>query len=131
MSRSCNLYGLSVSLRTTLQEVASKLISASVGKDENGDPINPMDAHFRSLRLSSMEPVTPKTKEYSALETYVRDTHGSTHHVKVQIMNAFRVERCVYFIDPTSPNGKYLLLPVQTRRNRCLDEGRARLPGRR
>ncbi|KAJ3533877.1 hypothetical protein NM688_g7220 [Phlebia brevispora] len=74
-------------------EVASKLIDANVGKDENGNPINPVDAHFRSLNLTSMEPVAPETREFNALETYLRDTHGHTHHVKVEIQNAFRVER--------------------------------------
>ena len=40
-----------------------------------------------------MEPVLPSSKEYSALETYMRDTHGSTHHIAVDILHAYRVER--------------------------------------
>ncbi|THH00346.1 hypothetical protein EW026_g2179 [Hermanssonia centrifuga] len=74
-------------------EVASKLIASSVGKDEDGNPLNPIDAHFSSLRLSSMEPIGRKTKEFGTLETYVRETHGTTHHIKVDVLNAFRVER--------------------------------------
>ena len=52
-----------------------------------------MDAHFRSLGLSSMEPIAQSTKEWTALDTYMRDTHGSTHHLNFHITQAFRVER--------------------------------------
>ena len=69
------------------------MISGTVDNDEHGEPINPMDAHFRALRLTSMEPVARKSAEFNTLETYVRDTHGATHHINVEILNAFRVER--------------------------------------
>ena len=75
-------------------EVASKLIATSILTDDDGQPINPLDAHFRSLRLSSMTPISRKTKEFKGLERYPQDTHGATHsHYKVQIQNAYRVER--------------------------------------
>ena len=70
-------------------EVASKLIATSILTDDDGQPINPLDAHFRSLRLSSMTPISRKTKEFKGLERYTQDTHGATHsHYKVQIQNA-------------------------------------------
>lgn len=75
-------------------EVASKLITTSIDKDpETGEAINPIDSHFRSLSLTSMNPVKQGSGEFSTLEDYVRNTHGATHNIKVQIMNAFRVER--------------------------------------
>ena len=77
----------------SLQEVASKLISATIPKDENGVPINPMDAHFKSLALTSMDPVARTTSEFATLADYVRYTHGQTHRMSVEILNAFRVER--------------------------------------
>lgn len=40
-----------------------------------------------------MDPVQRNTGEFATLEQYVRDTHGSTHRIRVQVMNAFRVER--------------------------------------
>lgn len=77
-------------------EVASKLISSSIPKDASGNPVNPLDAHFRSLELSQMEPIAHTSREFGALQAYARDTHGATHrHYGVQVLQAFRVERCV------------------------------------
>ncbi|KAH8101624.1 poly polymerase catalytic domain-containing protein [Cristinia sonorae] len=74
-------------------EVASKLIAANVDSDENGDPVNPLDANFRSLRLTSMEPLARTSAEFKGLETYAQDTHGQTHNFNVQLLHAYRVER--------------------------------------
>ena len=76
-------------------EVASKLISASVPKDAQGNPVNPLDAHFRSLELSRMEPIAHGSREFGTLQAYARDTHGATHRDGVEVLQAFRVERCV------------------------------------
>jgi len=77
-----------------MQEIAQELISSSTPTDELGNPLNPLDAHFRSLGLSLMEPVVTSSKEFSTLQAYVRDTHGETHrHFGVAVLNAFRVER--------------------------------------
>jgi hypothetical protein len=68
-----------------LQEIAQKLIQSSVMKDESGNPVNPLDAHFRSLDLTSMDPIAPSAKEFKTLDKYVQDTHGMTHrHFKVR-----------------------------------------------
>ena len=56
--------------------------------------MNPVDSHFRSLGLTSMEPVPQNSAEYNSLVAYARDTHGATHHYTVGVRNAFRVERC-------------------------------------
>lgn len=55
--------------------------------------MNPMDSNFRSLQLSSMEPVSKGTREWEGLGAYVKETHGQTHNMTVQVLNAFRVER--------------------------------------
>ncbi|KAG6863810.1 hypothetical protein C0991_002990 [Blastosporella zonata] len=53
-----------------------------------------MDANFRSLGLSSMQPIQAGSNEFRTLEAYARDTHGATHrHMQVTITNAYRVER--------------------------------------
>jgi poly [ADP-ribose] polymerase len=76
------------------QEVASKLISSTIHTDNLGNPINPLDANFRSLGLTSMTPIKHGSQEFQVLEAYARDTHGATHrHLQVSIVNAYRVER--------------------------------------
>ncbi|KIJ68826.1 hypothetical protein HYDPIDRAFT_147452 [Hydnomerulius pinastri MD-312] len=77
-------------------EIASKLISTSstLNKDENGNILNPLDVHFRSLGLTMMEPVSQTTKEFRSLTEYVANTHGATHmNIRATVMHAFRVER--------------------------------------
>ncbi|KAI5120236.1 hypothetical protein M0805_000050 [Coniferiporia weirii] len=75
-------------------EIAQKLISDSIDRDSTGEPINPLDARFKSLALESMIPVTNSSKEFAALAAYAKDTHGSTHnYYKVTLETAFRVKR--------------------------------------
>ncbi|KAI0063109.1 PARP-domain-containing protein [Artomyces pyxidatus] len=75
-------------------EIAQKLIQASIPTDANGNRLNPMDSQFRSLKLSSMEPVNPNSKEFRALAAYAANSHGHTHnYYTINIQHAYRVER--------------------------------------
>ncbi|KAG5642504.1 hypothetical protein DXG03_002701 [Asterophora parasitica] len=75
-------------------EIASKLIASTILSDSEGNPLNPLDANFRSLGLTSLQPVKNNSSEFTALEAYARDTHGATHrHYQVKVTNAYRVER--------------------------------------
>ncbi|KAH8120683.1 PARP-domain-containing protein [Phellopilus nigrolimitatus] len=75
-------------------EIAQKLISEKVDSDESGQPLNPLDAHFRSLSLESMVPVATNSREFTSLATYAKDTHGASHaHYTVTLETAFRVRR--------------------------------------
>ncbi|KAH9486025.1 Poly [ADP-ribose] polymerase 2 [Psilocybe cubensis] len=74
-------------------EIASKLISSTSTLDADGNPINPIDSHFRSLGLTSMEPVPKDSAEFNSLVQYARDTHGATHRYTVNVRHAYRVER--------------------------------------
>jgi len=83
-----------IHLLTTLsQEIAHELINTSINVDENGTPLNPLDAHFRSLGLKSMDPVAQNSSEFKALTRYISDTHGQTHYFRSEVVHAFRVER--------------------------------------
>ena len=48
-------------------EIATQLLSSALPKDPLGNPVNPLDANFRSLGLSSMEPVARASREWGAL----------------------------------------------------------------
>lgn len=76
-------------------EVAQEIIDADTHpKDANGDPINPLDLHFQSLDLKSMDPIASKSPEHQKLQEYVTGTHGFTHGgYNAEILQAFRVER--------------------------------------
>jgi hypothetical protein len=103
------------------QQIAQNLIEVSVPKDKNGDPINPLDARFRSLELSSMSRVDPKSKEFATLSSYVTDSHGSTHYMNINIQHAFRVQRYVHDFIPRQIKGFFsflifLIWPTENRK---------------
>ncbi|KIK47946.1 hypothetical protein CY34DRAFT_149122 [Suillus luteus UH-Slu-Lm8-n1] len=74
-------------------EIAHKLINTITKVDDDGNPLNPLDAHFRSLGLQSMDPVARNSSEFEALGRYISDTQGHTHYFTPSILHAFRVER--------------------------------------
>lgn len=74
-------------------EIAHKLINTITEVDDDGNPLNPLDAHFRSLGLQFMNPVAQNSSEFEALERYISDTQGHTHNFMPSILHAFRVER--------------------------------------
>jgi hypothetical protein len=82
-------------LNRCFQGIASRLISDKTPKDENGNPLNPLDSHFYSLQLNMMDPIVRSGKEFATLNAYVHDSHASTHHFQAKLQYAFRVERCV------------------------------------
>ena len=78
-------------------QIAQKIISSRIDRDANGDPLNPIDAHFKSLQLESMVPVDNDCPEFAALSAYAVDTHGATHSsYRVNVQSAFRVKRSVW-----------------------------------
>ncbi|KAK7029695.1 hypothetical protein VNI00_014393 [Paramarasmius palmivorus] len=74
-------------------EIASQLMS-SIEEKEDAEPINPLDAQFRSLELTEMDVVSRNSQEFKTIEEYMRNTHGDTHgHIKAKLKNLFRIER--------------------------------------
>ncbi|CAG8683971.1 11421_t:CDS:2 [Funneliformis caledonium] len=69
-------------------EIASTLIK---GSDET---INPLDAHYKSLKLGRMEPLDHNSKEFKMVVDYVKNTHGATHnYFKLEVLEVFDLER--------------------------------------
>ncbi|KAJ3004155.1 hypothetical protein NUW54_g4948 [Trametes sanguinea] len=88
--------------------VASEVIESAIPKDSDGRPMNPLDARFRMLQLSKMEPVPRSSPEFAALVAYAQNTDCTTdsHSAattssrdlaqqlsQFDILHAFRVER--------------------------------------
>lgn len=74
--------------------IANQIIKETAGPtDEDGNPINQLDARFRSLNLECAEPLHPSSREYQLLAAYVAKTHGATHHMHLQIEDIFRITR--------------------------------------
>ena len=60
-------------------EIATQLISLVPKDPATGKPVNPLDANFRSLALSRMDPVPRSSMELARLQAYTRGMHDATH----------------------------------------------------
>jgi hypothetical protein len=68
-----------------------------------------------------MTPVKRDCQEFQTLEAYVHDTHGATHrHLKVRIVNAYRVERYSSVSMRLYPITYYSSVPERRRRGRIV-----------
>jgi len=61
-----------------------------VPRDGDGNAINPLDAQFRSLKLTSMVPIDRSSSEFATLNAYARNAHRAT---RTRIECAFRIDR--------------------------------------
>jgi len=53
-----------------------------------------VDSRLEGLNLESIEALERDGKEFAALESYARDTHGATHsHLKPKIQEIFKLKR--------------------------------------
>ncbi|CAG8650312.1 2001_t:CDS:2 [Cetraspora pellucida] len=68
-------------------EIASSLIkNADISK-------NPLDANYDLLGLERMVPLDHDSEEFKLIHNYVKNTQGSTHHIKLEILDVFDIER--------------------------------------
>ncbi|KAL9652790.1 hypothetical protein ABK040_010822 [Willaertia magna] len=54
--------------------------------------INPIDQVYNDLHVD-LTPVDKTTEEWKWIETYIANTHGSTHYMKLKVMEVFKVKR--------------------------------------
>lgn len=61
------------------------------GRKDSRD--NPSDAQYEALGMEEMTPLDHSSSEFKQLAEYLLETKGSTHYVKYQIEDIFRIER--------------------------------------
>ncbi|CAG8831578.1 13268_t:CDS:1 [Gigaspora margarita] len=68
-------------------EIASSLIkNADISK-------NPLDSNHDLLGLERMVPLDHDSAEFKLILNYVKNTQGITHHIKLEIIDVFDIER--------------------------------------
>ncbi|KAJ7480240.1 PARP-domain-containing protein [Mycena galericulata] len=72
-------------------QVASGIMNSPA--DSAAARVHPMDARFASLKLSSIVPVPPTSREYQSIATYSRDTELRSSLFAIQVKSVFKVER--------------------------------------
>ncbi|KAA8912459.1 poly polymerase catalytic domain-containing protein [Sphaerosporella brunnea] len=90
--------GPSLKKETQLVEALVDMkISSEIIKDSatNAATVNPIDNQYHSLGLNSAEAINKSSAEFTALEAYVKKTHGKTHGLRLQVEEIFKVRRSV------------------------------------
>ncbi|KAJ6628417.1 PARP-domain-containing protein [Mycena sp. CBHHK59/15] len=72
--------------------VASTIMGAKTSSSA-AEPVNPMDARFLALGLSSIVPVARDSREFRAVDKYARDTEVRNSHCDLAITSVFGIER--------------------------------------
>ncbi|CAG2113149.1 unnamed protein product [Medioppia subpectinata] len=71
-------------------EMAYDMITSENKPD--AEDLDPIDQHYRKLK-TTIEPLSKEEEEFEIIEKYLKNTHGSTHHFSLDIVDAFKVER--------------------------------------
>ncbi|KAG6829836.1 hypothetical protein H0H87_009993 [Tephrocybe sp. NHM501043] len=69
-------------------EFVAKLTGSARHADNDGNRLNPLDANFRSMGLTSITPVAKDSREFATIQQYIQ--YGEQD---VSVVSAFRVER--------------------------------------
>ncbi|CAG8467940.1 9543_t:CDS:2 [Rhizophagus irregularis] len=87
---SLNLLKAKLEMVETLGEIE---IANSLNIEREVD-INPLDAHYNTLKLDRLEPLDHESIEFKMVVNYVNNTHGVTHsHFKLDVLEVFDLER--------------------------------------
>jgi len=60
---------------------------------ETASQIHPLDSRFQGLGMQEMLPLAPSSSEFSEIDQYLHETCGSTHSVKYEVQDIFRIQR--------------------------------------
>lgn len=81
-----------IDLMESLSELKAADDIINAGNDDV-EEVHPLDHRFKSLGMREMTPVSPVSKEFSELSSYLTRTCGFTHAVSYQVQDIFRIER--------------------------------------
>ncbi|GBC05313.1 hypothetical protein RclHR1_06170017 [Rhizophagus clarus] len=89
---SINLLKAKLEMVETLGEI--EIANSLNNECDDNNIINPLDAHFNTLKLERLEPLDHDSKEFKMVVNYVNNTHGATHfHFQLEVMEVFDLER--------------------------------------
>ena len=72
--------------------------------NQQSDIVNPIDRHYEQLECA-IRAMDTSARMYSIIESYVRETHGTTHsNYKLQLVQVFEVDKSSQRFDATCGN---------------------------
>ena len=60
---------------------------------ETASQIHPLDSRFQGLGMQEMLPLEHSSSEFSEIDQYLHKTCGSTHSIKYEVQDIFRIQR--------------------------------------
>ncbi|KAI6197693.1 Poly [ADP-ribose] polymerase [Aphelenchoides besseyi] len=73
-------------------EIAYKEVKKVESEAQNGPQIDPFDRYYEQLKCK-MELLPEDSTEVQLVKKYAHNTHGDTHHIRVQVKEVFKIER--------------------------------------
>ncbi|KAK3985736.1 putative poly polymerase 2 [Cladorrhinum sp. PSN332] len=81
-----------IELLESLSDMKDAALIMKVDKAAQDD-VHQLDRQFQGLKMDEMEPLDPKSAEFSNLREYLVNTRGSTHGHDYKVEDIFRIER--------------------------------------
>ncbi|THW53395.1 PARP-domain-containing protein [Aureobasidium pullulans] len=60
---------------------------------ETASQIHHLDSRFQGLGMEEMQAISPSSSEFSEINQYLHKTCGSTHYLKYEVQDIFRIQR--------------------------------------
>ncbi|KAJ6129548.1 hypothetical protein N7512_002328 [Penicillium capsulatum] len=76
-----------------LEALTDMDVANEIMKDSKESDVNELDRQFQSLGMEEMTCLDKKGSEFSELASYLLNSRGSTHDIRYEIINIFRIER--------------------------------------
>lgn len=78
---------------TDMQLANEIMKTAKTDKAKADEKVALVDRQYRGLGMQEMTPLDPKTTEFQELSDYLIKSAGSTHYIKYEVQDIFRIER--------------------------------------
>lgn len=78
--------------KDTIVELKNMVVAVQVAANNNLGDIHPLDSIYANIK-TKIAPLDKDSEMYSIINDYVKNTHGPTHHYKLELLDVFEIEQ--------------------------------------
>jgi poly [ADP-ribose] polymerase len=78
--------------KDTIVELKNMVVAVQVAANNNVGFVHPLDSIYANIK-TKISPLDKDSEMYAVINEYVKNTHGPTHHYKLELMDVFEVEQ--------------------------------------
>ncbi len=78
--------------RDTIVELKNMVVAVQIAENNSPASIHPLDNIYNNIK-TKITPLDKDSEMYSVINDYVKNTHGPTHHYKLELMDVFEIEQ--------------------------------------